>query len=125
MLQSAARLSTKNVSIFQNPQVKTFEPIVDVDHRPYCGPLAIARLTGVPVSRIEKMLRRNRYGRYRDASALPIKGTINAEVINVLQGLGCKVEKLSVAPSAASARSTSTQRFWSASRTTSWWSIRA
>jgi hypothetical protein len=37
-----------------------------------------------------------RYGRYHDCSGLAIRGTFNAEVINILEGLGCKVEKLSV-----------------------------
>jgi hypothetical protein len=48
--------------------MKLFHPVRDVsaDRRgPYCGPSAVAFLTGVPVSRIEKMFRRIRGG-WRD-----------------------------------------------------------
>lgn len=72
-----------------------FTPVVDVAHRPYCGPTAIAALTGVPISRIEKMLRRCRRNSYRDAMGrkIPIKGTHTWEVVKVLKRLGCKVEE--------------------------------
>lgn len=68
-----------------------FTPVIDVKHKPYCGPTAIAALTGVPLARIEKMLRRVRRNwsgtRRRN---MPIKGTYNSEVLRVLQRLGCK-----------------------------------
>lgn len=69
------------------------EPIIDVKHTVYCGPRAIAVLTGVPVSRIEKMLRRCRRSGYKssDGRTLPIKGTQTGEVIKVLKRLGCKI----------------------------------
>lgn len=72
-----------------------FTPIVDVKHKVYCGPIAIAALTGVPVSRIEKMLRYKRSAFYRDAKGrrLPIKSTHNKQVLDVLRRLGCKVSK--------------------------------
>lgn len=70
-----------------------FAPIVDAGHVPYCGPTAIAALTGVPVSRIEKMIRRCRRGGYRDSAGrkIAIKGSYPWEVIKVLKRLGCKV----------------------------------
>jgi len=74
-----------------------FTPIIDVKHRHYCGPGAIALLTGVPVSRIEHMLRRHRGGnRDRNGRRLPIRGTGNGQVTNVLAALDCKVEKITV-----------------------------
>jgi hypothetical protein len=75
---------------------KLFTPVVDVDHRVYCGPHSIAVLTGVPVSRIENMFRRRRRG-YRDATGrkLPIKGVSVSETLKVLRLLGCKVTDVS------------------------------
>lgn len=72
-----------------------FTPIIDVKHKAYCGPTAIAALTGVPVSRIEKMLRRCRSNGYRnvDGRKLPIRGTYRGEMIKVLKRLGCKVSE--------------------------------
>lgn len=69
-----------------------YMPIVNVK-RPYCGPVAIAALTGVPLSRIEKMIRRGRRGGYRASNGrrMPIKGTYHHEVHKVLKNLGCKV----------------------------------
>jgi hypothetical protein len=76
-----------------------FELVNDTKRRrgPYCGPTAIGLLTGVPVSRIEKMIRRRRGG-YRDVDGkrIPVRGTGNGEVIAVLEALGCKVEKAKV-----------------------------
>lgn len=74
------------------------QPIIDVKHRPYCGPTAISLLTGVPLSRIEEMLRRKRRGGYRDALGrkIAIKGTYTWEVVRVLKRLGCKVEELNL-----------------------------
>ena len=73
-----------------------YEPNIDVkrDRGPYCGPTAIALLTGEPISRIEQMIRRKRRGGYRDSSGrkMPIKGTYPWEVIYVLARLGCRVE---------------------------------
>jgi hypothetical protein len=73
-----------------------FAPVIDVNRRVYCGPYAIAVLTGVPVTRIEKMLRRRRKG-WRDdlGRKLPIKSAGNTECIRVLETLGCKVERVS------------------------------
>lgn len=71
-----------------------FTPVLDVPHRPFCGPTAIAALTGVPMSRIEKMLRRARGTHwYRDSLGrkMRVKGTYNTEVVRVLERLGCKV----------------------------------
>ena len=61
----------------------------------YCGPRAIAHLTGVPLSRAEHMIRRIRHG-YRDRNGrrLPVKGTYKWEVKKVLERLGCKVTKV-------------------------------
>lgn len=69
-----------------------FKPVVDVKHRPFCGPTAVAALTGVPLARIEKMLRRSRKG-YRDSYGrkIAIKGTHTSEVLDVLRRLDCKV----------------------------------
>lgn len=80
--------------------MRLFTPVIDVKHRPYCGPAAIAALTGVPVARIEKMLRRGRKG-YRDSDGrkIPIKGTHPWEVIKVLERLGCKVTEVKPAVS--------------------------
>jgi len=73
------------------------DPIVDVTHTVYCGPKAIAILTGVPVSRIEKMLRRCRSDKGRDSRGrkIPIRGTYSSQVVKVLRRLGCKVEEIS------------------------------
>lgn len=75
--------------------MKVFEAIIDVDHRAYCGPRAISILTGVPISQIERMLRRKRRDGYRDVNGrrLLIKGTYPWEVTKVLERLGCKVEE--------------------------------
>lgn len=67
-----------------------FKPVLDLKHTPYCGPAAVAILTGVPLSRIEKMLKRGRKG----WGNKPVKGTYNWEVRRVLERLGCKVEEL-------------------------------
>lgn len=68
-----------------------FQPVIDnKTGRAWCGPAAIAILTGVPNSRIEKMLKRGRKG----WGNRPIKGTYNHEVIRVLKRLGCKVQEL-------------------------------
>lgn len=67
-----------------------FKPVLDLKHTPYCGPAAIAILTGVPQSRIEKLLKRRRKG----WGNKPVKGTYNWEVRKVLERLGCKVEEL-------------------------------
>lgn len=75
--------------------MRLFTPVIDVKHRPYCGPTAIAALTGVPIARIEKMIRRGRKG-YRDSEGrrIAIKGTHPWEVIKVLERLGCKVHEV-------------------------------
>lgn len=72
-----------------------FAPVFDLPagRAPWCGPAAIAILTGVPHSRIIKMLRRCRGPGWR---AKPIKGTYAHEVIKVLRRLGCKVEQSEV-----------------------------
>lgn len=73
-----------------------FMPVIDVNHSPYCGPTAIGALTGVPIARIEKMLRRRRRNGYRDALGrkIPIKGTHTWEVVRTLKRLGCKVTEM-------------------------------
>lgn len=75
-----------------------YEPNIDVTRGkgPYCGPTAIAILTGEPISRIEKMIRRRRRGGFRNSAGckMPIKGTYNWEVIAVLKTLGCRVEEV-------------------------------
>lgn len=62
----------------------------------YCGPTAVAALTGVPVGRIENMIRRKRRGGYRDRNGrrMPVRGTYTWEIVRVLKRLGCKVEKM-------------------------------
>jgi hypothetical protein len=83
-----------------------FTPVIDVKRvrGPYCGPTAIAALTGVPISRIEKMLRRRRRGGYKDINGrkIPIQGTGNHEVLRVLKTLGCKVKKFTMTESTIS-----------------------
>lgn len=73
-----------------------YEANIDVKRGrgPYCGPTAISLLTGEPISRIEKMIRRRRRGGFRDSTGrkMPIKGTHPWEVIRVLTALGCRVE---------------------------------
>lgn len=65
-------------------------PVMDCRPTAYCGPSAIAILTGVPLSRIESMLKRGRKG-WGDK---PIKGTYMHEVKRVLKRLGCKVQEV-------------------------------
>ena len=69
----------------------------DTGREAYCGPRAIAALTGLPVSTIEAKIRRGRGGGYRDRKGrkIPIKGTYPWEVRKVLEHFGCKVGKLS------------------------------
>lgn len=67
-----------------------FKPVMDSRPTAYCGPSAIAILTGVPLSRIEKMLKRCRKG----WGGRPVKSTYRWEVVKVLKRLGCKVEEL-------------------------------
>lgn len=72
-----------------------FVPVIDVKHTPYCGPTAVAALTGVPLSRIEKMLRRSRKGfKDRLGRKRQIKGTHSWEIKRVLKGLGCKITQV-------------------------------
>lgn len=76
-----------------------FTPIIDKKGTPYCGPTAIAVLTGVPITRIEKMIWRCRRGGYKtyDGRKIAIKGTYASECLKVLKRLGCKVEKFKFA----------------------------
>lgn len=76
--------------------MKLFKPIVDVQGKAYCGPTSIAALTGVPVSRIRKMIRRVRgpYARDVNGRKIAVRGTENSEVLKVLERLGCKVERM-------------------------------
>jgi hypothetical protein len=71
-------------------------PVIKGEHRAYCGPVAVAALTGVPVAHAEKMIRRCRRGGYRDSAGrrIPIKGTYPWEVIKVMKRLGCKVTEM-------------------------------
>lgn len=75
-----------------------YEPNIDVARTrgPYCGPTAVALLTGAPISRIEKMIRRRRRGGYRDVDGkkIPIRGTHPWEIVKVLELLGRKVTKV-------------------------------
>lgn len=69
-----------------------FKPVLDLKHTPYCGPAAVAILTGVPLSRIELMLKRARKG----WGNKPIKGMYAHEAVKVLKRLGCKVKAAKV-----------------------------
>lgn len=71
-------------------------PVIDVKHTPYCGPTAVAALTGVPVGRIEKMIRRKRRGGHRDALGRrrAVRGTYTWEIVRLLTRLGCKVQEM-------------------------------
>lgn len=78
-----------------------FTPVLDVRNRAYCGPSAVMLLTGVPLSRVEKMFRRARkeWGgtvKSYNGKTLPIKGTWPSEVVKVLKRLGCKVNNFNV-----------------------------
>lgn len=64
------------------------QPIIDTNHRPFCGPLAIATLTGVPISRIEYMIRRCRKGKEGKQA---VRRVWSSEVKIVLRRLGCKI----------------------------------
>lgn len=68
-----------------------YTPHVDVSHTAYCGPRAIAALTGVPISRIEYMIKCRRHNRTR-----PVLAVYPSEVTKVLKALGCKVTKLPI-----------------------------
>ncbi len=54
-----------------------FPFIKDIKGQPYCGPTAVALLTGVPYSRVVQMLRRRRRGGYRDVNGkrIPVRST--------------------------------------------------
>ena len=67
-----------------------------VTEKGYCGPVVVSALTGVPVSRVEAMIRRGRRGGYRDANGrrMPIRGTHPWEIKRVLEKLGCKVTRM-------------------------------
>lgn len=80
-------------------------PNIDRKGRAYCGPTAIAAVTGEPVTKIEKMIRRirsdgerKRYGRIlygggvknRDGRRLPIRGMYTWEMKKVMKRLGYK-----------------------------------
>lgn len=75
-----------------------FKPVLDTKTIPYCGATAAAILTGVPLSRIEHMIRR---GRGKGWQRKPIKGTYLHEIVKVLKRLGCKVEAVKVYESTA------------------------
>jgi hypothetical protein len=72
------------------------QPVIETKV-PYCGPTAIALLTGVPYSRVEHMIRRKRGG-YRDRNGRrkKVKGSYHWEVTKILKRLGCKVEEIKV-----------------------------
>jgi hypothetical protein len=72
-----------------------FPFINDTGRTAYCGPAAIALLTGIPLSRAEHMVRRCRRGGYRDSNGrkIPIRGTYISEIRKVLKRLGCKIER--------------------------------
>lgn len=83
-----------------------FKVINDTGRRaPYCGPCATSALTGAPITRVEKMIRRVRddafkehYGRKRRWKRKPIiRSTGTHEVKTVLERLGCKVERYNTA----------------------------
>lgn len=80
-----------------------FTPIIDEGRSRngvYCGPTAIALITGRPIGEIERAIRRKRAravgGVPRDCLGrkLPIKGTYASEVRHVLERFGCKVERV-------------------------------
>jgi len=61
----------------------------------YCGPTAISAVSGEPISKIHKMLRRARKewgGWVKDdrGRRLPIKGVYNSEMLKVMKRLGYK-----------------------------------
>lgn len=70
-------------------------PMVEAGRTHYCGPTAIAALTGVPIAIVEKMIRRRRKGGFRNSlgRSMPIKSTYHWELVRVLEALGCKVEQ--------------------------------
>lgn len=73
-----------------------FAPVIDVHRKRgagYCGPNACTILTGVPLSKIEDMIRRRRKGwsRASNGNKLPIRGTYPHEIKKVLKALGCKI----------------------------------
>lgn len=70
-----------------------FQPILNTTRVPYCGPVAAAILTGVPLSRIEHMIRR---GRGKGWKNKPVKGAYYSEIIRVLKRLGCKIERTKI-----------------------------
>jgi hypothetical protein len=81
---------------------------IDVPSTLYCGPTAISSITGFPPSKVIKMIRRVRadherkyYGRVLhggrvkriDGRRMPVKGTSNGEVLEVLRRAGFKPTK--------------------------------
>lgn len=65
-----------------------FRPIIDTNGHHFCGPRSITSITGVPISRVEKMIKRMR------KSKSPVKGTYVWEVLKCLKRLGCRVEEM-------------------------------
>ena len=60
----------------------------------WCGPAAISMLTGTPISKIEKMVRRIRNENSLSSQKeykKPVKGMLNQETLKVLKRLGAKV----------------------------------
>lgn len=65
-----------------------FRPVIDTNGQHYCGPRSITSITGVPISRVEKMIKRARKNK------CAVKGTYTWEVIKCLKRLGCRIEEM-------------------------------
>jgi len=73
-------------------------PIVDRKGKVYCGPTAVAAITGMPLSKVEKMLRRVRnegqadmIGGKTPRKSKAVRGIYNTELVKVLGRAGYKV----------------------------------
>jgi len=82
-------------------------PVYDTKARAFCGPTAIAAVTGTPISKVHKMVRRLRAdkerewrgrvlngGRVKDllGRRMPVKGMHNRELVEIMRRLGFKVK---------------------------------
>jgi hypothetical protein len=65
-------------------------PIYDVRGMPYCGPTAIAAITGEPISIIRDIIRSQK-GTKRNGHAMPVMGITNKVMIKTMATLGWQV----------------------------------
>lgn len=65
-------------------------PIYDVRGMPYCGPTAIAAVTGEPVSIIRDIIR-EQIGTKKNGDAMPVIGVSNAVLLKTMHMLGWQV----------------------------------